>query len=89
MAWALQLRRQWFKKTRADRPWTDLELPPHPNSLALLAIAIITEVDNGNRTFFWTDRWLHIVFARKEKWLRQSTTLDSYMIFGVVCPEMA
>jgi hypothetical protein len=32
MAWALQLRWQWFKKTRADRPWTDLELPSHLNS---------------------------------------------------------
>jgi len=49
MAWALQLRWQWFKKTRADRPRTDLELPSHPNSLALFAIAIITEV--GIRPF--------------------------------------
>jgi hypothetical protein len=35
MAWALQLRWQWHKKTRADRPWADLELPSHPNGLFL------------------------------------------------------
>jgi hypothetical protein len=59
MAWALQIRWQWFKKTRADRPWTDLELPSHPNSIALFTIAVTTEVGNGNNTLFWTDRWLH------------------------------
>ena len=37
MAWALQARWQWHKKTRTNRPWTDLELPSHPNSLALFA----------------------------------------------------
>jgi hypothetical protein len=58
MAWALQIRWQWFKKTRADRPWTDLELPSHPNSIALFTIAVTTEVGNGNNTLFWTDRWL-------------------------------
>lgn len=29
LSWALQMRWQWFKKTRADHPWTDLELPAH------------------------------------------------------------
>jgi hypothetical protein len=52
MAWALQLRWQWLRKTRADRPWTDLELPSHPNSLVFFAIAIITEVGNENNTHF-------------------------------------
>jgi hypothetical protein len=59
MAWALQIRWQWFKKTKADRPWVDLELPSHPNSIALFAIAVTTEVGNGHSTLFWTDRWLH------------------------------
>jgi len=59
MAWALQIRWQWFKKTKADRPWSDLELPSHSNSLALFAIAVMTEVGNGQNTLFWTDRWLH------------------------------
>jgi hypothetical protein len=59
MAWALQARWQWHKKTRVDRPWTDLELPLHPNSLALFAIAVSTELGNGNNMLFWTDKWLH------------------------------
>jgi len=59
MAWALQIRWQWFTKTKADRPWSDLELPSHPNSLALFTIAVATEVGNGHNTLFWTDRWLH------------------------------
>jgi hypothetical protein len=59
MAWALQARWQWHKKTRADRPWTDLELPAHPNSLALFSVAVKTELGNGTNTLFWTDKWLH------------------------------
>ena len=87
MAWALQIRWQWFKKTRADRPWTDLELPSHPNSIALFTIAVTTEVGNGNNTLFWTDhsvaqlkilrqQSLHVSlqeYARTEWWLRLST----------------
>jgi hypothetical protein len=59
MAWALQARWHWQKKTRTDRPWNNLELPSHPNALALLAAAVKTEVGNGNNTLFWTDKWVH------------------------------
>ena len=52
MAWALQAGWQWHKKTKVDRPWTDLELPSHPNSLALFAIAVSTELGNGKNTLF-------------------------------------
>jgi hypothetical protein len=52
MAWASQLRWQWFKKSRADHPLTDLELLSHRNSLVLFTIAIITEVGNRNNTLF-------------------------------------
>lgn len=58
-AWALQMRWLWFRKTRPDRPWTDLELPAHPNSVALFAIAITTDIGNGKHMMFWTDRWIH------------------------------
>ena len=59
VAWALQVRWQWLKKTKADRPWSDLELPTHPNSIALSSIAVTTEIGNGQNTLFWTDRWQH------------------------------
>jgi len=59
MSWALQMRWQWLKKTRADRPWVGLELPCHANTWALFSIAVTTQVGNGNNTLFWTDRWLH------------------------------
>ena len=59
MAWALQARWHWQKKTRADRPWNNLELPSHPNALALLATAVRTELGNGNNTLFWIDKWVH------------------------------
>jgi hypothetical protein len=52
MAWALQIRWQWHKKVRADRPWIDLELPSHPNAMALFSAIVVTEVGNGNNTLF-------------------------------------
>ena len=55
MSWALQMRWQLLKKTRADRPWVDLELPCHANTLALFSIAVTTQVGNGKNTLFWTD----------------------------------
>jgi len=84
MAWALQARWQWHKKTRVDRPWTDLELPSHPNSLALFAIAVKTELGNGNTTLFWSDNWLHgtsvenlapLVFASVPPRIRKRQTM--------------
>jgi hypothetical protein len=59
MGWALQMRWQWLKKTQADRPWVDLELPCHANTMALFAIATTTQVGNGMNTLFWSDPWLH------------------------------
>lgn len=58
MAWALQLRWQWNKKVRVDRPWTDLELPSHPNALALFSAIVMTEVGNDNNTLFWMYQWI-------------------------------
>ena len=33
--------------------------PSHPNSLALFAMSVKTELGNGNNTLFWTDKWIH------------------------------
>ena len=59
MGWALQMRWLWIEKTRPDRPWAGLEVPVHPNSVAMFAISVVTTVGNGRNTLFWTDRWLH------------------------------
>ena len=59
MGWALQMRWLWIEKTRSDRPWAGLEVPLHPNSVAMFAISVVTTVGNGRNTLFWTDRWLH------------------------------
>ncbi|GJN09731.1 hypothetical protein PR202_ga27762 [Eleusine coracana subsp. coracana] len=89
MAWALQIRWQWFKKTRTDRPWTDLELPSHPNSLALFALAVTTQVGNGANTLFWSDRWIHgqsiqslapMVFERVPARIRNKRTVAEAFI---------
>ena len=31
----------------------------HPNVAAMFSISVISVVDDGARTCFWTDRWLH------------------------------
>jgi hypothetical protein len=50
----------WLRFTRTDsnKSWAGLEIPVHPNMVALFSIGLITHVGNGNNTFFWTDRWL-------------------------------
>jgi hypothetical protein len=84
MAWALQAGWQWHKKTQVDRPWIDLELPSHPNSLALFAIAVSTDLGNGKNTLFWSDKWLHgsslenlapVVFASVPSRIRKRQTV--------------
>lgn len=78
MAWALQTRWQWHKKTRAQRPWNDLELPSHSNALALFATAVTTEVGNGNTTLFWTDCWI----------LGHSIEIIAPLVFSQVSPRV-
>ncbi|GJN28730.1 hypothetical protein PR202_gb16888 [Eleusine coracana subsp. coracana] len=59
MAWALQIRWLWLRKTQVDKPWGHLDVPTYPNSLALFAISITSQPGNGSNILFWTDRWLH------------------------------
>ena len=37
----------------------DLELSCHANTLALVSIAMTSQMGNGDNTLFWTNRWLH------------------------------
>lgn len=78
MAWALQTIWQWHKKTRAQRPWNDLELPSHSNALSLFATAVTTEVGNGNTTLFWTDCWI----------LGHSIEILAPLVFAQVSPRV-
>jgi hypothetical protein len=58
LSWALRMRWVWLKKTEPHRPWASLpiQIPDQVNSFS---VAVVSEVGNGNRTLFWTDRWIH------------------------------
>ena len=58
-SWALRVRWLWLGKTEPARPWSSLPVPVHSCAKSLFAIAIHTEVGNGENTKFWTDRWLN------------------------------
>ena len=58
MSWALQVRWLWFAKTDPNRSWKGLNIHVHPNACALFAIALESQVGDGNNTLFWSDRWL-------------------------------
>jgi hypothetical protein len=45
----------WFTRTDSNKSWAGLEIPVHPNVVALFSIGLMT---HGNNTFFWTNRWL-------------------------------
>ncbi|WVZ50362.1 hypothetical protein U9M48_001621 [Paspalum notatum var. saurae] len=59
MGWALRMRWLWLKKTQPDRPWADLDIQVHPNSMAMFHISISSIVGDGSNTIFWRDKWLH------------------------------
>jgi len=56
LGWALRMRWVWLKKTEPHRP-----LPIHvPEQVrAFFKVAVYSEVGDGTKTLFWTDRWLH------------------------------
>lgn len=59
MGWALQMRWLWLAKTQPDHPWHRLEVPVHANVRALFVVSMVTQVEKGENTLFWMDRWLH------------------------------
>jgi hypothetical protein len=59
LGWALRSRWLWLKKTEPHRPWASLEVQVPDQVRVFFAIAINSEVGNGQDTMFWTDKWLH------------------------------
>lgn len=53
-----QVRLLLLQKTDANRPWNGLEIKVHQNEVVRFDIALQSQVDNGNNTTFWSDRWL-------------------------------
>ena len=59
LGWALRMRWLWLAKTDPMRPWSSLPLQFCDKVKAFFSMAMMTEIENGASTLFWTDRWLH------------------------------
>jgi hypothetical protein len=59
MGWALRTRWLWLQKTDHARPWEGLPVHVPRMAHALFAMAVVTEVGNGENTKFWDDRWIN------------------------------
>jgi hypothetical protein len=46
------------KTTNPIRPWTNFHVQVHPCVEAFFSI-VVSEVGDGHKTLFWTDRWIH------------------------------
>jgi hypothetical protein len=58
-SWALQAKCLWLEKTDSNKPWHGLKLPVPLQVKKFFHASVITAVGNGNRTLFWTDRWIN------------------------------
>jgi hypothetical protein len=58
LGWSLNMRWLWYK-TRTEGPWRELQINVHPNAAALFAASVVTTIEDGANTFFWTYLWLH------------------------------
>jgi hypothetical protein len=58
LGWALRTRWLWLQKTEPHRPWSNLEIQVPDQVRVFFSMAVISKVGNGERTMFWTDRWL-------------------------------
>jgi hypothetical protein len=57
-SWALQAMWLWLEKTDTNKPWHGLKLPVPVQVRKFFQSSVVTVVGNGNRTLFWSDRWL-------------------------------
>ena len=55
---ALRIRWLWAQKTDPARPWAGLPVQVPRNAKALFDVAVNALVGNGEKTLFWTDRWV-------------------------------
>ena len=56
--YALRMRWLWFRKTDASRPWANLPVSTEKVVADLFHASVSVEIGNGERTLFWSDRWL-------------------------------
>lgn len=59
MMWALRMRWVWLQKTEPDCPLATLPIQAPAQVQAAFSITLKTEIGDGSRTKFWTDRWIH------------------------------
>jgi hypothetical protein len=55
---ALQAKWLWLEKTDSKKLWHGLKLPVPLQVRKFFHASVITAVGNGNKTLFWTDRWI-------------------------------
>jgi hypothetical protein len=55
---ALRLRCPWLRKSEPNKPWANLLLQTSKEMDCLLSMAVVTEIGDGAKTFFWKDRWV-------------------------------
>jgi hypothetical protein len=58
LCWALHMRWLWLHKSDPGRPWANLPIQVPRKVKAFFDTVLISEVGNGARTLFWTDKWL-------------------------------
>lgn len=59
LCWALRMRWLWLQKTNSNRPWVNLQIQVSDQARIFFSMATMTEVGDGARTLFWSDRWTH------------------------------
>lgn len=48
----------WLQKVDSDRAWAELPLRASREAVDFFIASTYTVIGNGERTMFWTDRWL-------------------------------